>query len=126
MDGGQSRAAWRCSGLLCCVLYCASSVIVVSVINFIYRGDTLPQIQHQIAMVAGNNAAEAIVATIRGIQAQGGSTIATVISIVTLLVGATGVFSALQDSMNTIWEVTPKPGRLWSESFEHDFSHSRS
>ena len=30
-------------------------IIVVSIINFIYRADTLPQIQHQIAMVAGNS-----------------------------------------------------------------------
>jgi len=90
-------------------------IIVVSIVNFVYRGDTLPQIQHQIAMVAGNNAAIAIVATVRGIKSQGGSTMATVLSIVTLLIGATGVFSALQDSMNTIWEVTPKPRRMWSE-----------
>jgi membrane protein len=37
--------------------------------------------------------------------------IATVASIATLLFGASGVFGALQDALNTIWEVTPKPGR---------------
>jgi membrane protein len=38
-----------------------------------------------------------------------------VISIVVLLFGATNVFAELQDSLNTIWEVTPKPGTglLW-------------
>src|SRR5438132_13091132 len=90
-------------------------VIIVSSINFIYRADKLPQVQRQIALVAGNNAAEAIVATIRGIHAQGGNRIATVISIITLLVGATGLFGALQDAMNTIWKVPPRPERLWSE-----------
>src|SRR5262245_8433115 len=90
-------------------------IIVVSIINFIYRADTIPEIQHQIAMGAGNNAASALMATVRGIHSQGGSTMATVLSIVTLLIGATGVFTALQDSLNTIWEVTPKPRRVWTD-----------
>lgn len=36
--------------------------------------------------------------------------LAAAISFVTLLVGATAVFAQLQDSLNTIWEVCPKPG----------------
>jgi membrane protein len=43
-----------------------------------------------------------------------GLTAATVIGIATLLFGASGVFGALQDAMNTVWGVAPKPGRgLW-------------
>jgi membrane protein len=39
---------------------------------------------------------------------------ATLIGIVTLIFGALGVFSALQNSLNTIWHVKPKPARgLW-------------
>lgn len=38
-------------------------------------------------------------------------TIAAIIGIITLLFGASGVFGQLQDAMNTIWEVKPKPGR---------------
>jgi len=90
-------------------------VIIVSIINFVYRADQLPQVERQIALVMGNDAAVAIVATMRGIHAQGGSTTATVISIVTLLVGATGLFTALQEAINTIWNVPPRPGRLWTE-----------
>jgi membrane protein len=90
-------------------------VIIVSIINFIYRSDELPQVQRQIALVTGNNAAEAIVATIRGIQAQGESTKATIISIVILLIGATGLFTALQDAMNAIWNAPPRVGSMWSE-----------
>ncbi len=36
---------------------------------------------------------------------------ATIIGIVVLLFGASGVFGALQDALNTVWKVTPKPGR---------------
>lgn len=40
---------------------------------------------------------------------------ATVIGLVTLLIGASGAFGELQDALNTIWEVKPKPGRgLWT------------
>jgi membrane protein len=37
--------------------------------------------------------------------------VATVIGVVTLLFGASGVFGQLQTSLNTIWGVQPKPGR---------------
>jgi membrane protein len=36
---------------------------------------------------------------------------AWLLSIMVLAFGATNVFAELQDSLNTIWEVTPKPGR---------------
>lgn len=36
--------------------------------------------------------------------------LAAAIGFVTLLAGATAVFAQLQDSLNTIWEVCPKPG----------------
>lgn len=35
---------------------------------------------------------------------------AMVVGIIMLLVGASGVFAELQDALNTIWEVKPKPG----------------
>jgi membrane protein len=38
-------------------------------------------------------------------------TIASLISLVILIFGATGLFAELQDSLNTIWKVKPKPGR---------------
>jgi membrane protein len=39
--------------------------------------------------------------------------VATVIGTVTLLFGALGVFGELQNSLNTIWEVKPKPAKNW-------------
>lgn len=42
------------------------------------------------------------------------SGIATAIGIVVALFGASGVFGQLQDALNTIWKVKPKPGQgLW-------------
>lgn len=39
--------------------------------------------------------------------------IAAIIGVVSLLLGATSVFGEIQDSINTIWGVKPKPKRGW-------------
>jgi hypothetical protein len=39
------------------------------------------------------------------------SAVATVVGIAVALFGASGVFGQLQDALNTIWGVKPKPGR---------------
>jgi membrane protein len=43
----------------------------------------------------------------------GKSTIAAVIGFVTLLIGATTVFAEIQDSINSIWGLKPKPKKGW-------------
>lgn len=51
------------------------------------------------------------------------STTATIIGIIVLLFGASGVFAELQDSLNSIWKVQPKPGRaIWTIIRERFFS----
>src|SRR5205814_2914071 len=59
-------------------------VLLVAVVGFFYKDDSLPRIQSQIAMMAGYYAAEAIVFTIRGVKSTGGSVTPTVLSMVTL------------------------------------------
>lgn len=39
--------------------------------------------------------------------------VATFLGAITLLFGALGVFGELQNSLNTIWEVKPKPAKNW-------------
>jgi membrane protein len=90
-------------------------IIVVAVVDFLYKGTSLTYIQSQIGTMIGSNGAEAVVATIRGARASGGGVTATIIGILTLILGATGVFTSLQDAMNTIWEVTPKPRSFWAD-----------
>jgi len=43
----------------------------------------------------------------------GKSTLATVIGIIFLFIGATGIFSEIQDSINMIWGLKPKPKKGW-------------
>ncbi len=91
-------------------------ILLVAVAGFFYKDKSLELVQSQLAQVLGANAAEAVTALMRNVKSGGsnGAT-ATVLSIITLIVGATGMFGQLQDAMNTIWEVTPKPRRLWAD-----------
>lgn len=49
------------------------------------------------------------------------SKIAAIIGIITLLVGATTVFGEIQDSINTIWGLKPKPKRGWVKMLQNRF-----
>ncbi|QYO64072.1 YihY/virulence factor BrkB family protein [Leptolyngbya sp. 7M] len=74
------------------------------------QGELVAQIQGLI----GRDGAEAIQAMIQNTQrTESGGVIATLVGVGTLLFGASGVFGQLQDALNTIWNVKPKPGLGW-------------
>jgi membrane protein len=86
-------------------------VIVISVACLVFEKEAVQgQVQQQLQTYLGPKAAEAVEQMIAG-QKKGTSIAATVIGIATLLFAATSLFGQLQDAMNTIWEVKPKPGR---------------
>jgi membrane protein len=90
-------------------------LLLVSVVGYFYREQTLERVQSQIALMAGPNAAEAITATIRDANTATDGTAPTIVGLLMLLLGATGMFGQLQDAMNTIWEVAPKPRQFWMD-----------
>lgn len=71
------------------------------------------EIAHQLQNWVGEPAASAIARMLENSNATGGGTRATVIGLALLLFGASGVFIQLQDALNTIWKVTPRPGQVW-------------
>jgi len=68
------------------------------------------QIADQIQGFVGPNAAR-MVQSMMAAQQKSGSLIATIVGTVLLLLGASGVFGQLKDSLNAIWRVKAKPGR---------------
>ena len=89
-------------------------ILLVAVAGFFYKDRSLELVQVQFAQVPGENAAGAITALVRDVNSsQTRGITAAVLSVITVFLGATGMFGQLQDAMNTIWEVTPKPRRLW-------------
>ncbi len=72
------------------------------------------QIQQQLQSLVGEQSAKTI-SSMMGARKQGSGLLTTIVGIVALLLGAGGVFGQLQDALNTIWEVKPKPGAgLWN------------
>jgi membrane protein len=68
-------------------------------------------IEDQLRGLLGPQGANAVEEIIKNSDKPKEGSIATIISVVILLFGASGVFGQLQDSLNTIWEVAPKPDR---------------
>jgi membrane protein len=80
-------------------------VIVIAIIGFVYKGDTVGQIQRQVQSLVGTDAARTIAVAIHNAGTFGHGTIATIVSFMVLGLGATGVFSELHTTMNKIWKV---------------------
>jgi membrane protein len=86
-------------------------VLVVAVAGFFLGPEAAGgQLALQIQGTVGRPVANALQGMIQAAQSPR-SNAHTIIGLVVLLFGASGVFAELQDSMNTIWQVTPKPGR---------------
>lgn len=58
--------------------------------------------------IVGSNTALQVQEVIKGLQSQKNSKLATIIGSVALVIGATGIFVEIQDSLNMIWGVRPK------------------
>ena len=67
----------------------------------------------QIREFVGNDAAAQIQSMIRSASLSGKSHAAIIVGGITLLVGATSVFAEIQDSINIIWGLKPKPKKGW-------------
>jgi membrane protein len=90
-------------------------IIVLAVASLIFGQEAAQgRIVKEIEGTVGPPVAHAIQEILKNNQQTGSATLATVIGLITLVFGATGVFGQLQDALNTIWKVAPKPGRgLW-------------
>jgi len=86
-------------------------VIVIAMAGLLIGPGAESQIIEQIRDLIGNQGATAIEATIRSARTATLGATGTALALVPLVFGLWGVFGELQDALNTIWGVTPKPGR---------------
>jgi membrane protein len=87
-------------------------IIAIAVAGLVFGQEAARKgIMDEIGGMIGQGGAEAIQAMMEGASKPKEGIIATVLGVVALLFGASGVFGQLQDSMNTMWEVRPKPGK---------------
>ena len=93
-------------------------IIALSLVGLVYKGDSVSYIHYQIANLVGENAATAITSAIKSVRTSEHGTAANIISIIVLLIGASSVFGQLQNALNRIWGVQPKPGHFWRDLFK--------
>jgi membrane protein len=87
-------------------------IIIISVCGFFFGADAVRgEIFWQINGLVGNNAALQIQETIRNVSLSNSNTFVTTIGVIVLLIGASGVFAEIQDSINYIWGIKAKPKR---------------
>src|SRR5580765_5366498 len=68
----------------------------------------------ELSGMIGAQASQLVQSAVAKANTTKGGVIGTVIGVVALLAGATGVVIELQDALNTVWKVTPKPNRgVW-------------
>lgn len=88
----------------------AMLIIIIAISDIFYgRAAIEGTLFNQISGFVGNEAALQVQQTIRGAALSDRSYFATMVGIITLLVGATSVFSEIQDSINAIWKLKSKP-----------------
>lgn len=85
-------------------------VLAVAVAEFFFKEEQARRrILGEIEHLVGANASQAL-ASVEPPQYAGNATLATLVSVATLVVGATFVFVHLQDALNTIWRAPPIRG----------------
>ncbi|MBP6391358.1 MAG: YihY/virulence factor BrkB family protein [Flavobacteriales bacterium] len=102
-------------------------VVVISVSGVIAGPDAVRgQVFSELHGLVGPDTARALEDILGNAYKSGHGWLATVLGVITLILGASGVFGALKSSLNRMWEIKPKPrnsivgfivGRLLSFSF---------
>src|SRR5688572_12901957 len=89
-------------------------IIVISLAGIFFGEDAVEgKIYYQINGLVGNQVALQIQEIIQNIEKSQEGPRGAVIGVIVLLIGATGVFTEIQDSINFIWSVKAKPKKGW-------------
>jgi membrane protein len=99
-------------------------IIAIAIAGLVYGQEAARgQVARETRAALGQPAAEAVQELIEHTNQSGAGPIATVIGLGTLFFGAAGLFWQLQDALDTVWKVTPKPGRgIWGIIHDRSFS----
>ncbi len=89
-------------------------ILIVAICGLVFDKNTAEhQLLGQVQHVAGVSTAKVLQALLDTAHHKGSSVTASVIALITLLFGASGVFVELRDSLNTIWDARPSASTTW-------------
>ncbi len=89
-------------------------VIIISVSGILFGREAMRgEVYSQINGLVGSDAALQIQKTMQSIHLNSDTPLATSISLIILLIGATGIFGEMQDSLNKIWGLKTISRKVW-------------
>ncbi|HVF82399.1 MAG TPA: YihY/virulence factor BrkB family protein [Flavisolibacter sp.] len=85
-------------------------IVIISIAGLVFGREAIQgSIDNQVQSFIGADAAKQLQEMIKSVAISGKGVIATIVGVVTLLIGATSIFAEIQDSINSIWGLKPKP-----------------
>jgi membrane protein len=115
-EWGQDRVPRMGAALACYSVFSIAplAILVIASASLIFHREQVEaDITGELQRTFGEPVARAIAGIVTNAANSGSTPVATVVGLFVLLFGASGVFGELQDSLNSIWKVQPKPGRAW-------------
>jgi membrane protein len=95
-------------------------IVIISLCGmFLGREAVEGKIYGQLAGFVGSDTAVQLQDMIKNASLAGKSKLAAIVGTVTLVLGATSIFAEIQDSINSIWGLKPKPKRGWLKMIQN-------
>lgn len=85
-------------------------VIALLIAGAAYGENARGEVTGKLTGLVGEQAAAAVEEIVSNAHSRGAGVVSISITLVTLLIGATGVFVELREALNDVWMVQPKPG----------------
>ncbi len=97
-------------------------ILIISLASLFFSQDAATnRLYPQIAHYIGSQPAMQVQDILKNLSLSGKSTSAAIISVITLLIGASSIFLEIQDSLNIIWRVKAKPKKSWLRLIQNRF-----
>lgn len=93
-------------------------IVIISICGFFFGEEAVRgEVYFMINKIVGDSAATYIQEILKNVSLDDNNRIATYLGLITLIIGATGIFIEIQDSLNYIWSIKAKPKRGWVKQF---------
>jgi membrane protein len=97
-------------------------LIIITTTSFFFGREAIEgRVYTQLEGFLGHDTAFQLQEIIKHAAISSKTTLATIVGIIFLFIGATGVFSEIQDSINMIWGLRPKPKKGWVAFLKNRF-----
>ena len=91
----------------------APFILVIITIGAFFTQDLEGKLFGELSMFLGADVAQTLQDVVHNAQIANTSTLSTIIGIGVILFSATTIFTSIQESLNTIWGIKPKPKKGW-------------